>query len=121
MFSVHIKGHQDNNHDINELPLEVRLNIKMDSIARYQVSNKEMTTDYCNNSIPHPKSFPILKHNGMVIRDNIKNELYEGITAKNILTAWIEKGRLTEETISAIDWEVHLKAFKIIKEGRYNL
>ena len=112
---VHVKGHQDDEVDTNQLSLPAQINVLMDSLAK-DLLRQNPTTDH-STLIGHELGY-ILPECGKVIREHFKSTLYESIMTQKGHSYWIQKKRYTEEDIKCIDWVVQEKAFKTEKNTK---
>ena len=90
----------------------------MDSCAKYHLEQYHQSQVSYSNGPNHYLSFPTIKYKKDIIRDNVKDTLYHRITSDNILTAWVDKGRISNDTIIDINWEIQRKAIRAVPEGR---
>ena len=111
IISQHVKGHQDDVLPFDMLCRPAQLNVICDFNAKAELTKVLKETED-NTACPHPLSFPTIKYNGTIIRENTANTLYQSIADDLLEEAWIESGRYSQPTSSTIDWDIQCKALK---------
>ena len=110
ILTQHIKGHQDEYTPYDILPRMAQLNVDADTRAKLQlqvcIQEKIDTLSFT----PHHLSFPTIKQDNTIIRQQIKDTLYKCIADVKLLKAWKEKERITDTSENQIDWQAQEKA-----------
>ena len=104
----HVKGHQDDLLDFEELDRFAQLNVMMDIDAKSLLEELEKdypTIPFQNQFSPHPQSISIPVIRDIRICDNMSNNIYSLITDKQLMEHWIAKERFSYEDMTKIDWE----------------
>ena len=101
----HVKGHQDDDTSINELPPEAQWNVKMDASAKQLLQTFITCPALIPKCSPHPSSFPTCRWNGKSITQQLSNTLYYNITHRKMISYWIEKKRVLPDAVPFIDFE----------------
>ena len=110
---VHVKGHQDDSCEYNELDRLAQINVDMDWKAKELLSQiyKDREINFEDYDL-HPLSFQVIYVHNKPIYHRVKEEVHRHITEKKIIDHWIKKGRLTKETEEMVDWESNGRAMK---------
>jgi hypothetical protein len=117
----HIKGHQDDTKELNELDRLSVLNVEADLYAKYywdeRYGDKEKMPMYCKYVIP--KGMWEISLMGNRICKDLFEYLREGIQAKNALEYWVKrKKRFTYSSFLEVDWDANKRAFKSVSITR---
>ena len=99
----HVYAHQDKDKSFYLLDPIAKLNVQVDLRAKQLATSISMSTQQQFKEINHPSAFPTSYWNNNPIHHEIKNSLYKEITTDNVLSYWIEKRRVTPETLTQID------------------
>jgi hypothetical protein len=101
----HVYGHQDENKEKTDLDRWDRLNIEMDTLAKYTLSQPYQS------STQHIQGEPwsIWINNDKIIKHCAK-AIYNHIHGKIALDYWMKKEKITEVYCSLIDWDTIGKA-----------
>ena len=113
---THVKGHQDDNVNIDELSVPAQINVLMDGLAKDLLMNLHNYEDP-ERFLGHELGYT-LPECGVVIREQFKSTLYESIMTKKGHAYWIQKERYDKDSIDCIDWLVQESAFNSEKTTR---
>ena len=110
-FPVHVKGHQDDSVDVENLPRLARMNVKMDSLAKFILKNS-----LSNREISPVASFsfglPTVTCRDVPIESSFaKSTLHTVVTIK-AREYWIAKLKLSPPAAMSLNWISFGRAFK---------
>ena len=112
---THVKGHQDDDKPIHTLTVPAQLNTLMDTLAKDLIPHIEES--HATHIPQHQLSFPLPIHS-TIIRDNMKDTLYNSIMTEVGHNYWMRKGRYTPSQRNNIEWHAQYKAMKAINSTR---
>jgi hypothetical protein len=97
----HVKGHQDDKIEYNNLPFEAQLNIQADNLAEsfYGQDNFQPTVPVL------PACPAVLEIKSIRVTNNFRNQLEKAWTVPNYLTYLEEKHEWTPVIIGSIAWK----------------
>ena len=102
---IHVKGHQDSTHAVNDLSTPAQLNVLMDTLAKNLLQST--TAEMASRLEAHPLSMSLPYHN-TYIHQQFKDELYKSIMTEKGNDYWVSKGRYERKDIPSIAWtELH--------------
>ena len=112
----HVKGHQDDLLDFDELDRLAQLNVMMDIDAKslLEILEQNPSPHELHDNYPsHPHSMILPSVNEQQICETMSKTIYSMITDRAILEYWVEKERFCEDDIPKIDWDNQAKAMKL--------
>lgn len=103
----HVKGHQDENKQFEDLNKMERANVKMDNKAKLtlQMYSRTNNLQFTKQHIPHPYSFADISWNKQPILSEVSTTLYDNIAGQQLHDHWIDKQRYSKATQQTILWE----------------
>jgi len=102
-----IRGHQDNDKDLEEIPLPAQLNCEADELAS-EVHDIEFDWNVKN---PKPPNNSVQIHLGKkTITSHLKHTLRQTIKQKPLLDYIAKKAKWHPTTTDLVDWESHKRA-----------
>jgi len=115
---LHIKGHQDDHVQYNDLDRLARMNVDMDRLAKETLHHLAQSPTILHDDYDrHPLSFILPRVDKTTVHQNMKDELYNSIMAPKLLSYWIEKKRITNGNQSNICWQSQQKANRLAPSG----
>ena len=119
---VHVKGHQDDWLEFDQLDRLAQVNVLMDQEAKDYM--EEMDDSASNEywvDAQYPLAFGNITVDGSQVYDQITKKMYDCIADKKLLKHWKRIGRFEEEDIPNIDWKNQERAIKLagLTRGRF--
>ena len=109
----HIKGHQDDDMEYDELPRPAQLNVLADELATLALNEAhESSRGQAPNMIPLPNCGAYLIHNGQYQTSKEEQLLQFAIHEKEMDDYLRERNEWTQDTVEGIDWTAHHRALK---------
>ena len=118
LTAKHVKGHQDNEIDYEDLDRISQLNVDMDLDAKRTLNKAEEENIDFTHHKAHPKSFKKVVINGKTINHLFTTNSYNEIANKKLMDHWIEIGRFRRDQIDDIDWIGQERAISRATSGR---
>ena len=103
----HVKGHQNDEIDFEDLDRIAQLNVMMDIDAKSLLEEIKASMQYIpfqEEHAQHPFLLQALRVHNEIICDKYTENTYKIITDKKVLDHWINKGRFKKEDAGEIDW-----------------
>ena len=119
LYFCHVKGHQDNNTDVEHLSIPSQLNVMMDTLAKSLLA--EILPEDMRNLEPHSMSFILPVYNDMYIYQKFKEQMYTDIMTSYGHQYWISKERYQTTDIPKIDWNAQNTAMKSVSKHKQRL
>ena len=117
--SVHVRGHQDDKKEYEDLDRLAQINVDMDLAAKTLLDKVNQDRALVFTAFQsHPDSLPLISVHGKIVCHEVKNSIYNIIAEKKIIEHWIDKGRFTKIGNSIIDWRANARAMKLSHGGR---
>ena len=110
----HVKGHQDDQKDFDDLAFHSKLNVLMDSYAKlfaFQIQ-RDLKEEEIFKDLRSANSFITPIHDGVTVNHAIKDNLYHSVVASQANQYWIKKQRLTPTAVKLVAWKTQEQAIK---------
>ena len=116
----HIKGHQDDSMDFDELDVRAQLNVKCDSWAkaRWRRCVQQFQQRLRPPQIAIQNAPWVVRINGNLITKNIKEALREHCSGTILQKYWEKRRRFRQQPATDIDWDSSYTAMKAMNQGQ---
>ena len=113
---THVKGHQDDDEDIENLPREAQLNVLADNLAKEKMTeciNMPDTSTLYQRDLPYSNitvSWKDHRKQSHQLYSNLIKTLHDHIHTSQIKQYWCSKSKYTMPLESSIDWSARSKS-----------
>ena len=109
---VHVQGHADDKKGSDHLSRLEKMNVSMDFYAKQLAKRLIGKKKEFNQFRSHPLGLQLPELDNTTMTGNLHNRMYEIILGKQLTTYWIDKRRITKDSMGLIDWKAQAAAQK---------
>lgn len=116
-FPVHVRGHQDDSVEVNELPRLAQMNVAMDSLAKSILRSSLATRD----TVPLASfsfGLPSISCIGVPIESAFAKSSVTLISTRKARIFWLDKFKITSSAAPSVNWLSFGRAFKALGFNR---